>query len=165
MILAKIESAKALSDQGFSNSKIEEQLEINRVALPYLLELYDEMKKAPIVVKDLVCAKKRLMIKRSIKIQHRIADFRIAHKVRLEELRKRKEKLIQMGYDLKHIDDLNEEIRIQSQTIKRTINNYEHVEAELFELKKFYKWNIGISFVFGMAATAVLFWAITKFLH
>ena len=163
MILAKIEKAKELSLTGLSNSKIGDTLELDRHAIPYLLELYDEMKKAPIVMKDLVCAKKRLMIKRSIKIQHKLADFRAAHKVRLEQLKKRKAELIQMGYDLKHFDDLNDEIKIQQQTIVRTINQYEHVEAELYEHKKYYYWEIAISFMSGMALMSVIVWAYVKF--
>lgn len=163
MIISKVEQAKVFTDQGLSNSKIGEALELDRQAVPFLIDLYDEMKKVPIVVKDLVCVKKRLLMMRSVKLQHRIADFRIAHKVRLEELKKRKVKLIEMGYDLKHFDDLNDEIRIQQQTIVRTFNQFEQVEAELFEHKKYYKWNLGIAFLYGGAMVSVVFWALTQF--
>jgi hypothetical protein len=150
-------------------SEIERIVGIKRIYLNKLFEFYEDLLNNNLLraeknTSDLMCISKYAYNQKMILFQNRIKDLRKEYKEKIKKLDRKKDEVRDYIMNANEHNALLKEIAAKERMIKVMDTNFNHIEDELFTLKREDKCHKITFFMYGVAA-AFAFIAIYLFYH
>ena len=135
-MIEKVKKAREMVRHALPMTRISEETGIDRKAIKPLVDLYDAIEQRPMVKEGYVCIKKRYLVLKEIRQQHRWADMRQEFHRSMEQLNEKRSELEDIADRIRDARVTEADLRDKEKMLIVTRNNLKYAEAQVELMRK-----------------------------